>query len=181
MENVGCLDASGCPDHSVSRALVLLIHVKRRLVLSRALSWDHPDRPKLAGRPELQEPINLSILRSLNQEKDLQYGDLHGVPCLLILCEKGRMGDTFPQTFQCLDLRIRTSENATTFIQELGRLCRYPTLQADSQSIHGTSLLKSVDNGNVLPPEQLACWQSNTFRDVVTREDCKFAGTTEST
>ena len=31
----------------------------------------------------------------------LQYGDLHGVPMMLVLCEKGRMGDTFPQTFRC--------------------------------------------------------------------------------
>ena len=56
----------------------------------------------------------------------LQYSDLHGVPCLLVLCEKGRMGDTFPETFCCLDLRIRTSDNHTTFVQEIGRLCRYP-------------------------------------------------------
>ena len=88
----------------------------------------------------------------------LQYGDLHGVPMMLVLCEKGRMGDTFPQTFRCaciaralilcsalcspaalraallrqsavahrdfvasccrcLDLRLRTSENFTTFVQ----------------------------------------------------------------
>ena len=89
----------------------------------------------------------------------LQYGDLHGIPMMLVLCEKGRMGDTFPQTFRCscittipflfcllstpsgsiqgfpaepiavlrldyvasccrcLDLRLRTSENFTTFVQ----------------------------------------------------------------
>jgi len=56
----------------------------------------------------------------------LQYSDLYGVPCILVLCHKGRMGDTFPQTFSCLDLRIRVSDNHTTFIQEIGRLCRYP-------------------------------------------------------
>ena len=37
----------------------------------------------------------------------LSYEDLLGVPCLLILCEKGRMGDTFPHTFDCLDMRLR--------------------------------------------------------------------------
>ena len=36
------------------------------------------------------------------------------------------MGDTFPHSFNCLDLRIRTSENTSTFVQEIGRLCRYP-------------------------------------------------------
>ncbi len=37
----------------------------------------------------------------------LSYEDLLGVPCVLILCEKGRMGDTFPHTFDCLDMRLR--------------------------------------------------------------------------
>ena len=35
------------------------------------------------------------------------YTDLHGIPCLLILVDKGRMGDTFPETFQYMDARIR--------------------------------------------------------------------------
>ena len=73
--------------------------------------------------------MNLQELQSAKKKthEDLHYSDLHGVPCLLILCDKGRMGDTFPHTFACLDLRIRTSDNASTFIQELGRLCRYPS------------------------------------------------------
>lgn len=37
----------------------------------------------------------------------LSYEDLLGVPSVLILCEKGRMGDTFPHTFDCLDMRLR--------------------------------------------------------------------------
>lgn len=37
------------------------------------------------------------------------------------------MGDTFPETFGCLDLRVRTAINASSFVQELGRLCRYPS------------------------------------------------------
>ena len=35
------------------------------------------------------------------------------------------MGDTFPPSFDCLDLRIRVSDNLSTFVQEVGRLCRY--------------------------------------------------------
>ncbi len=42
------------------------------------------------------------------------------------------MGDTFPQTFSCLDLRIRTSDNHTTFVQEIGRMCRYPACNTSS-------------------------------------------------
>ena len=62
-------------------------------------------------------------------ERDTQaltYSQLESLPCLLVLCEKGRMGDTFPFSFACLDLRVRSSEFLSTAIQELGRLCRYP-------------------------------------------------------
>lgn len=37
------------------------------------------------------------------------------------------MGDTFPETFCCLDLRIRTVRQLSVFVQEFGRLCRYPS------------------------------------------------------
>ena len=36
------------------------------------------------------------------------------------------MGDTFPSSFACLDLRVRSPDALSTAIQELGRLCRYP-------------------------------------------------------
>eukprot|EP00966_Prymnesium_polylepis_P277768 6417268-Prymnesium_polylepis.2 len=58
--------------------------------------------------------------------KRLTYEHLHSLPCVLLLMDKGRMRDTFPHSFDCLDLRICTSDNVSTLIQELGRLCRYP-------------------------------------------------------
>ena len=60
-----------------------------------------------------------------------QYEDLENLACVLILVEKGRMGDTFPQSFDCLDLRLSydskegSSLYLSTIIQELGRMCRY--------------------------------------------------------
>ena len=58
-----------------------------------------------------------------------QYEDLENLACVLILVEKGRMGDTFPQSFDCLDLRLNYDEGSSlylsTIIQELGRMCRY--------------------------------------------------------
>jgi hypothetical protein len=57
---------------------------------------------------------------------DLKYEDLLNIPCLIILCEKGRMGDTFPHTLRTLDLRLRTGGTASCFLQEIGRMCRYP-------------------------------------------------------
>ena len=57
------------------------------------------------------------------------YVDLNHLPCLLIMVDKGRMGDTFPESFNSMDLRA-SSENKSepvlaTLTQELGRLCRY--------------------------------------------------------
>ncbi|KAL0047438.1 hypothetical protein WJX82_003437 [Trebouxia sp. C0006] len=60
----------------------------------------------------------------------LQYSDLYGVPTILVLCEKGRMGDTFPHTFTCQDQRLRSGSKFSTLVQELGRLCRYPAVCA---------------------------------------------------
>lgn len=61
------------------------------------------------------------------------YEDLDHLPCILILVDKGRMGDTFPRSFNCMDLRLRQmgtkkktkASPLTTTYQELGRLCRY--------------------------------------------------------
>ncbi len=56
------------------------------------------------------------------------YEYLTGRPLLLVLVSKGRLGDTFPQTFRCLDMRVRNRAGQpaiSTEVQELGRLCRY--------------------------------------------------------
>ena len=34
------------------------------------------------------------------------YKDLNKLPCILILQRRGRLGDTFPRSFNCMDLRI---------------------------------------------------------------------------
>jgi hypothetical protein len=36
------------------------------------------------------------------------------------------MGDTFPHSLETLDLRLRTAGKYSSFLQELGRMCRYP-------------------------------------------------------
>lgn len=60
------------------------------------------------------------------------YGDLRGIPLLLIICGKGRMGDTFPETLAAFDLRLRlthskvpTKKSLASLQQELGRVCGY--------------------------------------------------------
>ena len=47
-------------------------------------------------------------------------------PILLVLVDKGRLGDTFPSTFECMDMRARPNiKLLDSAVQELGRLCRY--------------------------------------------------------
>ena len=63
-----------------------------------------------------------------------QYEDLENLACLLILVGKGRMGDTFPRSFDCLDLRLSYNSRPlylSTIIQELGRICRYAKVSVD--------------------------------------------------
>lgn len=51
--------------------------------------------------------VGLTLHDLADRNSGLLYEDLFGVPSILILCEKGRMGDTFPHTFDCLDMRLR--------------------------------------------------------------------------
>ena len=60
------------------------------------------------------------------KDAQLRYEDLYNLPCVIILCDKGRMGDTFPHSLETLDFRLRTAGVYSAFLQELGRMCRYP-------------------------------------------------------
>ncbi|XP_068229793.1 uncharacterized protein [Palaemon carinicauda] len=58
------------------------------------------------------------------------YEDLDGLPCILILIQKGRLGDTFPPSMNALDIRLCNTRRTRSFylsqfVQEIGRLCRY--------------------------------------------------------
>lgn len=137
----------------------------------RALSSSHPawQEPEHKAALEAVDADSSSSHASLHylawlkaglsgsKSATLQYSDLHGVPCLLVLCEKGRMGDTFPQTFCCLDLRIRTSDNHTTFVQEIGRLCRYP---ACSPSPDIQIPITANSDGHVSLEARLSCLEA---------------------
>lgn len=145
------------------------------LLLCRALSSSHPAQKDAAfvaaaaatASPDGVQQVSLHNLQAYKatlagnkKAGNLQYSDLHGVPCLLVLCEKGRMGDTFPQTFGCLDLRIRTSDNYTTFIQEIGRLCRYPAVSKDAESSppgFASQQITTGPGGSLSKQQRLAC------------------------
>ncbi|EGD74720.1 hypothetical protein PTSG_06081 [Salpingoeca rosetta] len=57
------------------------------------------------------------------------YEQLEHLPCILVLCDKGRMGDTFPKSLQYYDLRLRYGSSSsctrTYMEQDLGRMFRY--------------------------------------------------------
>ena len=50
----------------------------------------------------------------------------HDTPSTLSVTSVGRLGDTFPETFECMDMRARTNvKSLEALVQELGRLCVY--------------------------------------------------------
>jgi len=61
---------------------------------------------------------------NVNMPKQLTYEDLLDLPCILILCEKGKMGDTFPKSLRFYDLRLRYNSDTiirSSMEQDLGR------------------------------------------------------------
>ncbi|KAJ7326078.1 hypothetical protein OS493_028336 [Desmophyllum pertusum] len=119
-----------------------------------------------------------------------QYEDLENLACVLILVEKGRMGDTFPQSFDCLDLR-RSYDNSrefkegsslylSTLIQELGRLCRYAKASANESPyvLVGRVLFKKLRESLKISPSMSAI--SCTKADRYMTKSSRSKGTTSS-
>jgi hypothetical protein len=48
--------------------------------------------------------------------KATQYEDLLHLPCIVLLNEKGRMGDSFPHSFVCMDLRLRYQDQTLRLV-----------------------------------------------------------------
>ena len=105
-----------------------------------------------------------------------QYEDLQNLACVLILVDKGRMGDTFPQSFDCLDLRLSYDEGSpiilSTVIQELGRMCRYAKLSADGAFVQnvpyalvGPQLFKRLKMSLDLSPavNAISCTRADSY------------------
>ena len=82
------------------------------------------------------------------------YIDLNRLPVILIVCEKGRMGITYPPSLRWYDLRLRystISNNTRAAIeQDLGRSCRYP-----SEEELPTILVSRVANKRLFPRKRI--------------------------
>ena len=75
--------------------------------------------------PALYEQL---MSRGDREEPPKAYEDLLDIPCILVLCEKGKMGDTFPDSLCYYDLRLcyeNTWQLRAPLEQDLGRACRY--------------------------------------------------------
>ncbi|KAL9979245.1 hypothetical protein ACROYT_G016877 [Oculina patagonica] len=106
-----------------------------------------------------------------------QYEDLENLACVLILVEKGRMGDTFPKSFDCLDLRLNNDSNSefrefsslylSTVIQELGRMCRYSKSSANESPyvLVGRALFKTLQKSLETSPSMsaIACNKADRY------------------
>lgn len=76
---------------------------------------------------KLMEEHNKEIYEKLGRPTIKTYQDLNAIPCILILCEKGKMGDTFPESLRFYDLRMRyaTTWSRTAAEQDIGRGFRH--------------------------------------------------------
>ena len=106
-----------------------------------------------------------------------QYEDLENLACVLILVEKGRMGDTFPQSFDCLDLRLSHDSSVefkegsslylSTIIQELGRMCRYSKSSASETPyvLVGRMLFKTLQTSLKTSPSMnaISCQKADRY------------------
>ena len=122
-----------------------------------------PGRPKCGNCQHVHKPIT-------------QYEDLQNLACVLILVDKGRMGDTFPESFDCLDLRLSYDEGSpiilSTVIQELGRMCRYAKLSADGSFVQnvpyalvGAQLFKRLKMSLDMSPavNAISCTRADSY------------------
>jgi hypothetical protein len=83
---------------------------------------------------QIKDQQNISVKESLKAElkaleaKPVCYEDLKDLPCFLILCQKGKMGDTFPTSLKYYDMRMMyaiSCEYRAPVEQDLGRAFRY--------------------------------------------------------
>ena len=111
-----------------------------------------------------------------------QYEDLENLACVLMLVDKGRMGDTFPQSFDCLDLRLSYDSSRefkegtplflSTLIQELGRVCRYAKVPASNKKVQsipymlvGRALFKKLQTSVEMSPSMsaISCTRADRY------------------
>jgi hypothetical protein len=115
-------DALGLKDRF---AVILDVNTRSRSDWTTALGPSMLERLKMWNR----HPGNSRFeMDDLSHPASLSYEHLLDLPVVLILCEKGKMGDTFPKSMRHYDLRLRYSNSCeirAATEQDLGRAFRY--------------------------------------------------------
>lgn len=140
----------------------ILLYLRDRLDLAKRLDVVEDFGPNGHGSlaDRLHPPwSNRFVAYSQADKSTVTYEDLLDIPCILVLVDRGRLGDTFPHSLYCLDFRARnveTGRNAdatntyTAIMQELGRLCQYrdPNEEERPHALLGARLYNTLDLGN---------------------------------
>jgi len=119
-----------------------------------------------------ESQIKFKEWRGLNEApSDITYNDLVGIPILLIVVEKARMGDTLPSNFKHFDLRCRyNAENGaqtiySSLLQDVGRAFGY----GERPNLFITKFIwKYLDpntDNNLKPHQTLKAEDQNTEED----------------
>ena len=85
-----------------SFAVIVDVSDKHEHSLNQLLDFESPYFRKLMGKwrgSTDDTPRDVRI-----------FQDLEHLPCILILCEKGKVGDRYPRSLQYYDLRLRYNE-----------------------------------------------------------------------
>jgi len=98
--------------------------------LKRELSSTEPEKGTNSQSKEDQIEGLAKKIAQLVRDKRFpeSYEDLKDLPVILILCQKGRIGDTFPKSLRYYDLRMKYSNSCyirAPVEQDLGRAFRY--------------------------------------------------------
>ena len=141
--------------------------------------------PGLVLQPGRKKCVNCQHVHKLIT----QYEDLENLACVLILVDKGRMGDTFPQSFDCLDLRLSYDNSRefkegtplflSTLIQELGRMCRYAKVPARNNTVQsipyvlvGRTLFAKLKTSVEMSPSMsaISCTRADRYMTKIDRK-----------
>eukprot|EP00658_Telonema_sp_P-2_P066601 TRINITY_DN55588_c0_g2_i1.p1 TRINITY_DN55588_c0_g2~~TRINITY_DN55588_c0_g2_i1.p1 ORF type:complete len:339 (-),score=29.22 TRINITY_DN55588_c0_g2_i1:187-1203(-) len=134
LEGNGCMILLRQPERTGLIIGEKLRQVRARLGLQRkfAIITDIVDGGDASLAVAVRDPnpeIYEDMRKRAGKEPVLEtYEDLEGLPCILILCQKGKMGDSFPTSLKYYDLRLRYSSEPSSRAaveQDLGRAFGY--------------------------------------------------------
>ena len=142
----------------ILRRMRNLLQMKQRFSIISDIESENERKSGIMANFENEEKHFLPRIQCWNDDgneryRPSSYKDLANLPVLLIVCEKGKMGITYPKSLSYYDLRLRyLSLNGVTrgaIEQDFGRACRYDS--SDSSDDLPTILVSKIANEKLLP------------------------------